>query len=189
MGFNPNVEGPQYDPAKARRLLAEAGYPSGFAIDFWVMPVSRPYFPDPQAIAQAIESDLRAVGIRATLRRETDWGTYLEKRNRLEYPIWMLGWIGDTGDPDNFLYTFFGPAPDNSWRNEAVLGLLRQAQRSPNLQEREQIYRLVAEVAHNEMPRVPIAHSTPPLIARSYVQGYVPNPTQTEFYNTVAVNR
>ena len=73
------------------------------------------------------------MGIRANLRRETDWGTYLERRNNLEYPFWMLGWTGDNGDPDNFLWTFFGTYPDNSWDNEAVKGLLRQAQRSPDL--------------------------------------------------------
>lgn len=189
MGYNPDVRGPQYDPNRARQLLAEAGLRNGFATDFWVMPVSRPYFPNPQAIAEAIASDLTQVGIRVNLRRETDWGTYLDRRNRLEYPLWMLGWIGDNGDPDNFLYTFFGSTPDNSWRNEAIQGLLRQAQRSPNLAEREELYRLVNAVVDAELPRIPIASATPPLIARSYVRGYVANPTSTEYYNTVSVNR
>ena len=189
MGWNAEVRGPQYDPARARQLLAEAGYPNGLSTDFWVMPVSRPYFPSPQPIAEAIVSDLGRVGIRATLRRETDWGTYLERRNRLEYPFWMLGWTGDNGDPDNFLWTFFGTYPDNSWDNEAVKGLLRQAQRSPDLAERERIYQQVNAVVEAEAPRIPIAHTTPPLIARSYVRGYTPNPTGTEYYQPVSVDR
>ena len=40
-----------------------------------------------------------------------------------------------------------------------------------------------------EVPRIPIAHTTPPLIARSYVQGYIPNPTGTEYYQPVSVDR
>jgi peptide/nickel transport system substrate-binding protein len=189
MGWNPNVKGPQYDPDRARQLLAEANLPNGFSTDFWVMPVSRPYFPAPQAIAEAIAADLGRVGIRANLRKESDWGTYLERRNKLDYPIWMLGWTGDTGDPDNFLYYFFGPAPDNSWDNEAVKGLLRQAQRSPDTAERERIYQQVNAVVEAEVPRIPIAHTTPPLLARSYVKGYTANPTGTEYYNTVSVDR
>ena len=189
LGFNPEVRGPQYDPGRARQLLAEANMPNGFAVDFWVMPVSRPYFPSPQPIAEAIASDLQAVGIRANLRRESDWGTYLERRNNLDYPMWMLGWTGDTGDPDNFLWTFFGTYPDNTWDNEAIKGLLRQAQHSSDRAERERIYQQVNAVAAAEVPRIPIAHTTVPLIGRSYVQGYVPNPTGTEYYNTVSVNR
>ena len=190
IGWNPDVQGPQYDPGRARQLLAEAGLAGGFATDFWVMPVSRPYFPNPQAIAEAIVADLRQVGIRANLRRETDWGTYLQRRNRLEYPMWMLGWTGDTGDPDNFLYTFFGPStPDDTWRNEAIQGLLRQAQRSPNMVEREEIYRRVNAVVDAELPRIPFAHATVPLVARSYVRGYIANPTGTEYYNTITLAR
>ena len=189
LGWNAEVRGPQYDPARARQLLAEAGFPNGLSTDFWVMPVSRPYFPSPQPIAEAIVSDLGRVGIRATLRRETDWGTYLERRNRLEYPFWMLGWTGDNGDPDNFLWTFFGTYPDNSWDNEAVKGLLRQAQRSPDHVERERIYQRVNAVVEAEAPRIPIAHTTPPLIARSYVRGYTPNPTATEYYQPVSADR
>jgi peptide/nickel transport system substrate-binding protein len=190
IGWNPDVQGPQYDPGRARQLLAEAGLGGGFAIDFWVMPVSRPYFPNPQAIAEAIVADLRQVGIRANLRRETDWATYLERRNRLEYPMWMLGWTGDTGDPDNFLYYFFGPSTrDDTWRNEAIQGLLRQAQRSPNMAEREEIYRRVNAAVDAELPRIPIAHATVPLVARSSVRGYIANPTATEYYNTITLAR
>jgi peptide/nickel transport system substrate-binding protein len=189
LGWNPEVTGPQYDPDRARQLLAEAGYPGGFATDFWYMPVSRPYFPDPRAIAEAIAADLARVDIRVSLKTE-DWGSYLQDRNQLKFPIWMLGWIGDNGDPDNFLYTFFGNfAQDNSWDNETVRGLLRQAQRSADFAERDRIYRQVNQVVEAEVPRIPIAHNAPSLLARAYVKGYIANPTQTEYFNTVWLDR
>jgi peptide/nickel transport system substrate-binding protein len=162
---------------------------SGFTTDFWYMPVSRPYYPNPQAIAEAIAADLAKVGIKANLKTE-DWGTYLDDRNALKFPIWMLGWTGDNGDPDNFLFTFFGQLKnDNSWDNAQARSLLLQAQNSSDVGERDAIYRQVNQIIADEVPRIPIAHTTPPLLARSYVRGYVTNPTATEPYVPVWLDK
>jgi peptide/nickel transport system substrate-binding protein len=189
LGWNPEVRGPQYNPDRAKQLLSEAGYPNGFTTDFWYMPVSRPYYPNPQSVAEAFASDLGKVGIRVSLKTE-DWGTYLADRNALKFPIWMLGWTGDNGDTDNFLFTFFGNhRQDNSWDNAQVRALLRQGQQSADVAEREFVYKQVNAIIEQELPRIPIAHTTPPLLARSYVKGYLPHPTATEFYNTVWLDK
>jgi len=44
-GHNPKAPAPAYDPARARRLLRQAGLPNGFDTTLWAMPVSRPYMP------------------------------------------------------------------------------------------------------------------------------------------------
>lgn len=67
----------KFDPITAKKLLAEAGYPNGFPLDLWYMPVSRPYFPNPKAIAEAMAADLGALGIKVTLKTE-DWAAYLQ---------------------------------------------------------------------------------------------------------------
>jgi peptide/nickel transport system substrate-binding protein len=189
LGWNPEVRGPQYDQNRARQLLAEAGYPNGFSTEFWYMPVNRPYFPNPQAIAEAIAADLSKVGIRTTLKTE-DWGTYLADRNALKFPMWMLGWTGDNGDPDNFLFTFFGNyRNDNSWDNPEVRDLLRYGQAVSDVAERDIVYRTVNAIVDRDLPRIPIAHTTVPLLARSYVRGYNAHPTATEFYNTVWLDK
>ncbi|HEX2035491.1 MAG TPA: ABC transporter substrate-binding protein [Chloroflexota bacterium] len=189
LGWNPDVKGPQYNPDLARRLLAEAGYPNGFTTDFWYMPETRAYYPSPQPIAEAFAADLARVGIRANLKTE-DWAAYLQNRNLLKYPIWMLGWIGDNGDTDNFLYYFFGNySQDNSWDNPQVRDLLRQARVSVDRAERDALYRQVNAIVEQEVPRIPIAHTTPPLLARAYVKGYMAHPTQKELYHTVWLDR
>ena len=106
----------------------------------------------------------------------------------------MLGWTGDNGDPDNYLYFFFGtqPAKDkpnyNTWDNAQARNLLLQAQRSVDDSQRDQLYKQVATIVRSEIPKLPFAHTTPPLFAQSYVQGFIPNPTATEFFNTVSVD-
>ena len=61
----------------------------------------------PTKIAEAIQADLKAVGIDADIVT-MDWATYLAKTRDGEQDMYMLGWTGDNGDPDNFLYWFFG---------------------------------------------------------------------------------
>jgi peptide/nickel transport system substrate-binding protein len=191
-GNNPELKPYPYDPAKAKTLLQQAGVPDGFSIDFWYMPVSRPYYPDPKAIAEAFAADLAKVGIKANLKTE-DWTQYLTDR-RGKFPFWMLGWTGDNGDPYNFLYVFFGQlhsatSPnENSWDNKAVRDQLTKAQQTTDQAERTKIYQSVAQTIYDECPRLPVAHTTPPLLFRENVNGYVANPTSTEFYNTVTVS-
>ena len=188
-GHNPDLKPYPYDPNKAKQLLAEAGYPNGFETDLWYMPVARPYYPAPQAIAEAFAADLAQVGVRVTLKTE-DWGAYLADRRDLKFPFWMLGWFGDNGDPDNFLYEFFGNVSrDNTWDNPQVREMLKRAQYELNQATREQLYRQVAVIVYNELPRLPIAHTTPPLAFNKAVEGYVANPTATEYYHKVWLNR
>src|ERR1700737_3094810 len=101
-----NAKGIAYDPNRAKQLLAEAKYPNGFSLDFWYIPVSRPYFPTGKEIGTAIASDLGKVGIRVHLMTE-DWAAYLKDRKTNKFPIFMIGWIGDNGDPDDWLGYFF----------------------------------------------------------------------------------
>ncbi len=194
LGYSDTVAEIPYSPEQARSLLAEAGYPNGFTTDFWYMPVARPYYPTPQPIAQAICADWAAVGVKCNLQTK-DWSAYLADARTHKFSAWMLGWTGDNGDPDNFLYFFFGtkPAPEvknyNTWDNAYARDLLLQAQHSVDDVQRDLFYKQVAEAVRTEVPKVPIAHATPPLIAKNYVQGYVTNPTATEFFKTVSVNK
>ena len=64
-GSNPDVLPYEYNPEKAKELLAAAGLPDGFETDFWYIPVIRGYFPDSKAIGEAIAADLAKVGIRS----------------------------------------------------------------------------------------------------------------------------
>jgi peptide/nickel transport system substrate-binding protein len=191
-GWNPGIQQVCCDQAKAKDLLAKAGLDKGFTIDLWYMPVSRPYYPDPKAVAQAMAADLAKVGITANLKTE-DWGQYKVDARDGKFAMWMLGWTGDNGDPDNFLFTFFGDAPPGSgastkccgYFNKDLNDLLAKAVALSDVKSREPLYNQAATLIAADMPRVPIAHTSVPLIFSKKVSGYVANPLGTEFFKTV----
>jgi peptide/nickel transport system substrate-binding protein len=166
-----------YDPERAQELLAEAGYEDGFDTELWYMPVSRPYYPAPEPIATTMASYLAEVGINAELRSE-EWGTYLERYNTGAYPMYMLGWSADFADPDNFLYTFFGPsAPEQfGWDSPEALDLLTRARQAGSQEERQALYEELDRLVSDEMVNLPVAHNRVLNAVRNNVAGFIPSP-------------
>ncbi len=102
-GYDKNYKGYSFDPAKAKALLAEAGYPDGFETELWVMNVD----PNPR-IAQSIQQNLAAVGIKAELKNQSQGPVIAAGGEPDQAPmIWSGGmaWIADYPDPSNF----YGP--------------------------------------------------------------------------------
>ncbi len=86
---HPNKTAYDYNPTDARRLLAQAGFPHGFSTTLWYMTLPRPYVPEPQRVAEALQADLRAVGINAKLQA-FEWGPYLDKTERGDHTLALL---------------------------------------------------------------------------------------------------
>jgi len=183
------VTGYPYDPAKAKQLLAEASYPNGFSFDFWYIPVSRAYFPNGKDIGTAIASDLGKVGIRAHLQTE-DWSTYLkDERTSNRFSMFMAGWNGDNGDPDDWLGVFFSHYDPNaayySYNNPAALDLINRAKVETSQAKRAQMYAQAETMVINDYRDIPIAHSRVPLLLSKNVEGLVGQPAGDEYMETV----
>ncbi len=180
---SPTVTESEYNPQQALQTLAQAGYPNGFDLQLWYMPVSRPYFPTPKPIAEAFAAELSAIGIRVNLQTK-DWAAYLSDRNKSPgFQAFMLGWTGDYGDPDSFYYPHFGPgatADIGNWKNEELFQLLNQGRATQDKAERIKIYQQVDEILSKEAIRLPIVHSKPLLAKRKIVQGWTPSPLGSE---------
>jgi peptide/nickel transport system substrate-binding protein len=178
----------KFDPTAAKQMLSEAGYPNGFDLQLWYMPVSRPYYPTPKPIAEAFAADLSAIGIRASLQTK-DWAAYLADRNKPPgFQSYMMGWTGDYGDPDNFLYYHFGPESTQdigNWKNDQVLQLLEKGRTSPQEADREKAYAAVDKILFDEAVRIPIVHSQPLLAQRSNISGWEPSPLGSESFEQV----
>jgi peptide/nickel transport system substrate-binding protein len=178
LGSDPKPAPITYDPALAKKLLAEAGYPDGFSTEFWYIPVIRGYFPDSKAIAEAMSVDLAKVGIKVELKTE-DWGAYLDHRSQGKFPMWMLGWGSDNGDPDNFLGWHFGhpigkPNVEDSYANDKLAQLLIDGRKEFDVNKRAQLYTQAEKIIYTDMPRLPMAWVASRVFFTTNVKGYEP---------------
>jgi peptide/nickel transport system substrate-binding protein/oligopeptide transport system substrate-binding protein len=105
-GYDPNYAGYPYDPAKAKALLAEAGFPDGFSTELYAMNTD----PNPR-IAQAIQQDLAAIGIKVEIKAQAS-STVIQAGGTPNGAamIWSggMGWIADFPDPSGFYWTILG---------------------------------------------------------------------------------
>jgi peptide/nickel transport system substrate-binding protein len=103
LGYDGDI-GPRYDydPERAKQLLAQAGYASGFDLDFYTT-VNR--FPNDKEIATALVSMLNAVGIRARLQLP-EFATYMRQFMAGDYAAYYVG-RGNVVDPSEFLQQYF----------------------------------------------------------------------------------
>jgi len=179
-----------YDPERAKELLAEAGYADGFDLEFWYMPVSRPYYPSPQPIAETIASYLSDVGINVEVLTE-DWTTYLSDYREGAFQAWMLGWNADYVDPDNFLRTFFGPdgAAAYGWERDEVIDMLMEATRVPDTDRRMQLYANVVNEVAAQAASIPVAHNNTVHAHRNNISGWVPSPLGYSSVSLVPVTK
>ena len=102
-GYDPAYEGYPFDPAKAKALLAEAGFADGFDTELFAMNTD----PNPR-IAQAIQQDLKEIGINAEVKSLAQSTVIAAGGEPDQAPmIWSGGmaWIADFPDPSNF----YGP--------------------------------------------------------------------------------
>ena len=161
--YNDDIVDYPYDPEKAKAMLAEAGV-SGLKTNIWAMPVQRPYNPNARRMAELIQADWAKVGVEAEIV-SFEWGEYLKRSKLGEHDTVLLGWTGDNGDPDNFLYVLLGcEAAKNSanrarWCFQPFEDLLLAAKATADVAERTALYEQAQVIFKEEAPWVTIAHS------------------------------
>ena len=161
--YNDAVKDYPYDPEKAKKLLAEAGV-SGLKTNIWAMPVQRPYNPNARRMAELIQADWAKVGVEAEIV-SFEWGEYLKRSKLGEHDTVLLGWTGDNGDPDNFLFVLLGceAAKDSAnrarWCYRPFDDLLVQAKRTADVAKRTELYKQAQVIFKEEAPWITIAHS------------------------------
>jgi len=147
------------------------------------MTTPRPYLPEPERVAEAIQADLKAIGINARLEG-FEWGNYLYKLQDGQHNLALYGWTGDNGDPDNFLYVLLDkdsatpPGAQNVcfWKNDGFHRLMIEAQTTIDQSKRAALYRQALGIVRDQAPMVPLAHTAPPTVLKKTVKGFVPRP-------------
>jgi dipeptide transport system substrate-binding protein len=189
--YNNKIVDYKYDPAAAKKLLAEAGFPDGFETDLWAMPVQRPYNPDAKRIGELMQSDLAKIGIKTHIV-SYEWGEYRKRVQNGEHGMAELGWTGDNGDPDNFFVPLAGCAAArigggsaSKWCNKDFEALIDKAAETTNQAERTKLYEQAQVIMHDQAPFFLIAHSVVYLPMRANVTGYQMSPLGAHEFTSV----
>jgi dipeptide transport system substrate-binding protein len=182
----------EYNPAKAMEMLKAAGA-ENLATDLWWMPVQRPYNPNAKRMAEMMQADLAKVGVTATLV-SYEWGEYRKRLQAGEHQMGLLGWTGDNGDPDNFLFLAGcdkdgKPAGQNisKWCDAKFNEDLRKARTLTDQAERTKIYQEMQKLHHDGVAWLNIAHSTVFEPVRKEVSGYKISPFGAHEFQNVDV--
>jgi len=185
-GYDSSLSPYTYDPAKAKQLLAEAGYPDGFKAELLAYNSARGYNPAGAQMAVAIQSYLKKIGVDVSIQ-QMEFGSFLAKVRSGDYHgMAMTGWSGDNGDPDNFLYELFDsetiPVGDTShYKNDQVDSLLAQAQKETDHAARVKLYKQAQQLIWQGAPWLFLNNTLQVRATTDNVTGFVLNPTQMFF--------
>ena len=188
-GYSNSVKQYAYNPAKSRALLKAAGLKLPVKISFWYPTgVSRPYMPDPQKNFEAFSASLTKSGFQIVPHAAPWTPDYLGGVQDGKAQVYLYGWTGDFGDPDDFAGVFFR-TPQKQWgfNNPAIFKLLTQARDESNLSKRVALYKQAQNTLMNFLPGVPYVHTSPALAFQKNVNGYVPSPVDIQFFSSVSI--
>ena len=189
--YNKSLKNAPYDVAKAKALLAKAGYPNGFEMNLWAMPVQRPYNPNAKLMAEMIQADWAKIGVKAKIVTY-EWGEYLKRMKNGEHDAGLIGWTGDYASPDNFLGVLLtceavGGSNYARYCNKDFDSLVLKARTTSDVKERTKLYMKAQEIFKRDLPWSTIAHSTVNQPMRKEVNGFKISPFGDYTFQGVSV--
>lgn len=184
-GAHLGLDGYEYNPGRARELLAAAGLPEGFKTTIWTNDS-----PSRTRIAEAVQAQLQEVGIEATVHA-LEWGAFLENMAAGRHEMFLLGWFSVTGDADYGLFSLFhssqfgGAGNFTFYSNSRVDELLNFGRTSANSGERLVAYQEAQEIIVREAPWLFLYVSEEVVAMTADITGFVFHPAGHHSLKTV----
>ncbi|HLR21820.1 MAG TPA: glutathione ABC transporter substrate-binding protein [Tissierellaceae bacterium] len=175
-GYDESLEGYEYDPEKAKEMLAEAGYPDGLDTTIWTNDS-----PVREKIAEVVQGQLKEVGVNAEIET-LEWATYLERTSAGEHDMFILGWVAVTGDADYGLYALFhssqhgGAGNRTFYDNPEVDELLDKGRVSTDEDERLELYKEAQKEIVEDAPQLFLYFEDQNAGVQNYIEGFELNP-------------
>lgn len=187
-GYDKSIVQAAFDQNAAKAVLSSAGV-SKLHIVTYTNP--RPYnTANGQALAEAIQGYLKNAGVEATIDAY-DWTTYKQKLKAGDYDICFYGWIGDNGDPDNFMNLMADKDPSMNvarYDNAAFKELIAKGLTTPNGDARNKIYTELENMAAKDAVWLPISHAPTLVGYRSNVKDFNYHMTGVVFLSEATKN-
>ena len=181
-----------YDPAQAKKLLAEAGLPNGFETTIWVRPNGSVLNPSPKVGAELLQADFAKIGVKADVK-VIEWGELIKQAKQGQHDTLFMGWAGDNGDPDNYLSPLFSCNAVKSGINFArycdpqLDKLITDGKATPDLAKRTKAYEAAQKIIHDEALWIPLGYPTATALTRTNVSGYQVSPFGRQNFGAVSV--
>ncbi len=151
-GYDGEPAGYEYNPEKAKQLLADAGYPDGFEVSLdavnWYIRCTD--------VAQAIAAQLAEVGITVNVNSVESSVYRTSVPAKQQSPLYFLGWSStNTLDADASIYSVLHSAdPYSTYYNSTVDEMLDKARSSTDEQERKTLYSQIQKIVLEDAPRI-----------------------------------
>ncbi|HEU4836259.1 MAG TPA: peptide ABC transporter substrate-binding protein [Pyrinomonadaceae bacterium] len=196
----PQPKGPAFNPAEARRLLGEAGYP---VIQNSDGTYSCPKFPVDQvefiynsqsankSVAEWMQAQWKQnLGITVALRN-MEWKTFLDTRANLEYKGFARGAYGaDYMDPFTFLTVFYTAEESGTgWLDPKYIAMLDEANRTLDQKTRYELLAKAEAYMLDNQPVIPLDTPSVNWLKKPYVKGMYPNPASLFAWKYVYIER
>jgi len=145
LGFNPNLKPYSYDPAKAKSLLVEAGYPNGFEVDF-KFPTGR--YAQDREVAEAVAGMLEKIGVKCK-RTSLEAGEYIRQVMARECaPMCYTGLLGP--DPHIMFFQYRSDWRYSYYQNPKLDQLIDTGAVEIDVKKREKIYQEATQIMHDD---------------------------------------
>ncbi len=170
---NPNLGSYDYDPERAKKLLATVGINEKQPAHLMYKTTNNPLR---IRVATVIQHQLAKVNIQIDIRTY-DWGTFYADIKKGRFQMYSLSWVGIT-TPDIFRYVFHSeslpPAAANRgrWENKRADQLIEQAEAALTLEAQANLYRELQMHIFEQLPYVPLWYEDHVLAANLRIQGY-----------------
>lgn len=173
-----------YDPDRARRLLAEAGYPGGRGLPPLVILINSSG--NHRIIAEVVQQMWRTLGVQVEIDN-MEQSSLFAKRRTLDYSVLRSEWAADFADPKSFLDVFRGDSHNNhtGWTDPEYDRLLTAADHTADAAARHDLLRQAETVLLDGLPLIPIYYFTNVRLVHPAVRGWNSLPLDHHPYKNV----
>ena len=179
-----------YDPAAAKALLTEAGFPDGFETELAYRDVVRGYLPQPGVVAQDIQAQLlENLNIKVNIN-VMESGSFLDAADSgLLKGLHLLGWGADYPDMTNFLDYHFGAGSSKQFGDKFtdITDALKQGAALAGDAAREPFYVTANNLIKQHVPMVPVAHGGSATAYKKAVEGAHSSPLGNENFSVTSI--